>query len=67
MTKKLTYEQWQQLSDALENAVARRESGEGGGHAALIHLLNRLGYHPMSSYEAERVAQKVLDESGPPV
>jgi len=47
MAKKLTYEQWQQLSEALENAVSKRKWGEGGGHAALIYLLNRLGYHPM--------------------
>ena len=66
MAKKLTYEQWQQLLEALKNAVSKRESGEGGGHVAYIHLLNRLGYHPMSSQEAERVAQKVLGESGPP-
>ncbi len=56
----LTDEQYLELSAALENAVALRESGEGGGHAALIQLLNQLGYRPMSSWEAEQVANRLL-------
>jgi transcriptional regulator with XRE-family HTH domain len=56
----LTSEQYLELSTALENAIALRESGEGGGHAALIQVLNQLGYHPMSSWEAERIAGQVL-------
>lgn len=51
---------WIELADTLDAAVALRESGEGGGYAALIQVLNRLGYFPMSSREAERVAAKLL-------
>ncbi len=61
MEGQLTYEQWQEIAIALDNAIALRMSGEGGGHAALIQLLNQLGYTPLSSQEAERVAQRVLD------
>lgn len=56
----LSSDQYIELTAALENAIARRESGEGGGHAALIQALNRLGYRPMSSREAERIAGQVL-------
>ena len=59
----LSGEQYQELLTALENAIAMRESGEGGGHAALIQVLNRLGYRPMSSWEAERIAEQILDNS----
>ena len=51
---------WNELADALDTAVALRESGDGGGHAALIQILNRLGYFPLSSREAERVATRLL-------
>jgi hypothetical protein len=46
MTKKLTYEQWQQLSEALENAVSKRELGEGGGHACLDPSAQSIGIPP---------------------
>lgn len=59
-----TQEQYQALSDALDRAVSLRESGEGGGHGLLIHLLNSLGYYPSSSLSAERVAAKVLEQAG---
>ncbi len=58
---KPTYDQWQAIESALERAISLRESSEGGGHALLIQLLRELGYTPMSSQEAERVAQRVID------
>lgn len=61
MKHQLSNEQRQQLSDALENAVARRESGEGGGHAALIQELQTLGHTAMSSQEAEQIARRLLE------
>ncbi len=60
---KPTYEQLAALADALDRAVALRESGEGGGHALLTQLLNRLGYYPTSSQSAERMAGKILKET----
>jgi len=62
---KLSDAQLQSLSNALENAVTRRESGEGGGHAALIRELYTLGRTAMSSQEAEAMARQLLEESSP--
>lgn len=64
--KKLSSEQEQELLDALENAVRLREVGEGGGHAVLIQILQRLGYTTMSSREAEKIAEKLLALSQTP-
>ena len=61
MAQSLSDEQRQNLFDALENAAARRESGEGGGHAALIRELHALGHTVMSSHEAEQVARQLLE------
>ena len=60
MAKQLSDEQWRRLSDALENAVAQRESGEGGGYAALVRELQTLGHTVISSREAEQVARQLL-------
>jgi len=49
-----------QIESALENAVTLRESGEGGGHGLLIHVLGLLGYKATSSHEAERIGSAVI-------
>jgi len=66
MMSKLSDARLQRLASALENAVARRESGEGGGHAALIRELHTLGRTAMSSQEAEAMARQLLEDSSPP-
>lgn len=58
--RKPTYAEWQAIDDALTQAIELRESGAGGGHALLIQLLNKLGYTPMSSQEAEEMAAEVI-------
>ncbi len=52
--------QLQEIESAYENAVELRQNGDGGGHAALMHALGRLGYKVTSSTEAERVAEAVI-------
>jgi len=66
MAQQLSDEQRQSLSDALKNAVTLRESGEGGGHAALIRELHTLGREAMSSQEAEEMARQLLGGARPP-
>jgi len=50
-----------EVESAYENAVTLRLSGEGGGHAMLMHTLELLGYNTTSSNEAERIASRVIE------
>jgi len=50
-----------EIESTLETAVELRQSGEGGGHAALRQALARLGYTVSSSLEAEQLACQVIN------
>ena len=51
----------EEIESAYDNAVSLRSNGDGGGHGALIQILQQLGYRPNSSEEAERIACAVIE------
>jgi len=58
--KKLTMDQWIELQNQYDRTPAIHESGVSGEHYNLMHLLNRLGYHPFSREEAMSLAGEIL-------
>ena len=59
---KLTFQQYQELQSALDDAASASIENVGGRHALLIALLYRLGTPVISTQEAVSKATKLLEK-----
>jgi hypothetical protein len=60
-TRKLTRAEWERLDTQFSRTPDPDESSSASGeHYMLTHILNQLGFHPMSRRELMEIAERLL-------